>query len=138
MLSPNRSIVHFDLDAFFVNVEYLRNTRLRGKPIAVGGHSDRGVIASCSYEARKFGVHSAMPTRLAKRLCPELLIIQGDMDNYSRFSNLVTEIIRTEVPIFEKSSIDEFYIDMSGMDKFFGTLRFIQYLRKKIIKEAKE
>ncbi len=136
MLSPDRSIVHFDLDAFFVNVEYLRNTRLKGKPIAVGGHSDRGVIASCSYEARKFGVHSAMPTKLAKRLCPELLIIQGDMDNYSRFSNLVTEIIRTEVPVFEKSSIDEFFIDMTGMDKFFGTLRFIQYLRKKIIKES--
>ncbi|HXB29101.1 MAG TPA: DNA polymerase IV [Puia sp.] len=136
MLSPNRSIVHFDLDAFFVNVEYLRNTRLKGKPIAVGGHSDRGVIASCSYEARKFGVHSAMPTKLAKRLCPELLIIQGDMDNYSRFSNLVTEIIRMEVPVFEKSSIDEFFIDMTGMDKFFGTLRFIQYLRKKIIKES--
>ena len=113
MLSPSRSIVHFDLDAFFVNVEYLRNSRLKGKPIAVGGHSDRGVIASCSYEARKFGVHSAMPTRLAKRLCPELLIIQGDMDNYSRFSNLITEIIRMEVPVFEKSSIDEFYIDMT-------------------------
>ena len=117
-----RSIVHFDLDAFYVNVEYLANASLRGKPIAVGGHSDRGVIASCSYEARKFGVHSAMPTRLAKRLCPELLVIRGDMDNYSRFSNLVTEIIRTEVPVFEKSSIDEFYIDMTGMDKFFGTV----------------
>jgi DNA polymerase IV len=134
--TENRSIVHFDLDAFFVHVEYLRNARLRGKPIAVGGHSDRGVIASCSYEARKFGVHSAMPTRLAKRLCPELLIIRGDMDNYSRFSNLVTEIIRDEVPIFEKSSIDEFYIDMTGMDKFFGTTRYVQHLRKKIIKES--
>jgi DNA polymerase-4 len=134
--SDNRSIVHFDLDAFFVNVEYLRNNRLRGKPIAVGGHSDRGVIASCSYEARKFGVHSAMPTRLAKRLCPELLIIRGDMDSYSRFSNMVTEIIQGEVPVFEKSSIDEFYIDMTGMDKFFGTLRFVQQLRKKIIKES--
>jgi DNA polymerase IV len=134
--SDNRSIVHFDLDAFFVNVEYLRNARLRGKAIAVGGHSDRGVIASCSYEARKFGVHSAMPTRLAKRLCPELLIIRGDMDNYSRFSNLVTEIIRTEVPVFEKSSIDEFYIDMTGMDKYFGTIQFVQQLRKKIINES--
>jgi DNA polymerase IV len=136
MLTDNRAIVHFDLDAFFVNVEYLRNSGLRGKPIAVGGHSDRGVIASCSYEARKFGVHSAMPTRLAKRLCPELLIIRGDMDNYSRFSNLVTEIIRSESPVFEKSSIDEFYIDMTGMDKFFGTLRYVQHLRKKIIKES--
>lgn len=135
-MQDNRSIVHFDLDAFFVNVEYLRNSRLRGKPIAVGGHSDRGVIASCSYEARKFGVHSAMPTRLAKRLCPELLIIQGDMDNYSKFSNLVTEIIRDEVPVFEKSSIDEFYIDMTGMDKFFGTVRYVQHLREKIIQES--
>src|SRR5664279_2244748 len=134
--SDNRSIVHFDLDAFFVNVEYLRNARLRGKPIAVGGHSDRGVIASCSYEARKFGVHSAVPTRIAKRLCPDLVIIRGDMDNYSRFSNLVTEIIRREVPIFEKSSIDEFYIDMTGMDKFFGTIQFAQNLRKKLIKES--
>jgi DNA polymerase IV len=135
-MQDNRSIVHFDLDAFFVNVEYLRNSRLRGKPIAVGGHSDRGVIASCSYEARKFGVHSAMPTRLAKRLCPELLIIRGDMDNYSKFSNLVTEIIRDEVPVFEKSSIDEFYIDMTGMDKFFGTVRYVQHLREKIIQES--
>ena len=105
MLSPsgNRSIAHFDLDAFFVNVEYLRNAKLRGKPVAVGGQSDRGVVASCSYEARKYGVHSAMPVKLAKRLCPELLIIRGDMDSYSRFSNLVTEIIRSEVPLFEKS-----------------------------------
>lgn len=134
--SETRSIAHFDLDAFYVNVEYLRNARLRGKPIAVGGHSDRGVIASCSYEARKFGVHSAMPTRLAKRLCPDLIIIRGDMDSYSRFSNMVTEIIQSEVPMFEKSSIDEFYIDMTGMDKFFGTSRFVQHLRKKIIKES--
>jgi DNA polymerase-4 len=134
--TDSRSIAHFDLDAFYVNVEYLRNTRLRGKPIAVGGHSDRGVIASCSYEARKFGVHSAMPARLAKRLCPELIIIRGDMDSYSRFSNMVTEIIESEVPLFEKSSIDEFYIDMTGMDKFFGTSRFVQQLRKKIIKES--
>jgi DNA polymerase-4 len=138
MLAPNetRSIVHFDLDAFFVHVEYLHDARLRGRPIAVGGHSDRGVIASCSYEARKFGVHSAMPTRLAKRLCPELVIIRGDMDSYSKFSNLVTEIIRSEVPVFEKSSIDEFYVDLTGMDKFFGTTRWVQHLRKKIIKES--
>jgi DNA polymerase-4 len=136
MHAGDRSIVHFDLDAFFVHVEYLRNSKLRGKPIAVGGHSDRGVIASCSYEARKFGVRSAMPTRLAKKLCPELLIIRGDMDSYARFSSLVTEIIRSEVPVFEKSSIDEFYIDMTGMDKFFGTLGYIQQLRKKIVKES--
>jgi DNA polymerase-4 len=134
--TDHRSVAHFDLDAFYVHVEYLRNARLRGKPIAVGGHSDRGVIASCSYEARKFGVHSAMPTRLAKRLCPELIIIRGDMDSYSRFSNMVTEIIQSEVPLFEKSSIDEFYVDMTGMDKFFGVSRFVQQLRKKIIRES--
>jgi DNA polymerase-4 len=132
----SRSIVHFDLDAFFVNVEYLRNSQLRGKAIAVGGHSDRGVITSCSYEARKFGVHSAMPTRLAKRLCPHLIIVRGDMDNYSYFSNLVTEIIRTEVPVFEKSSIDEFYIEMTGMERFFGVSRFVGNLRKKIVRES--
>ena len=131
-----RSIVHFDLDAFFVNVEYLRDSTLRGKAIAVGGHSDRGVIPSCSYEARRYGVRSAMPTRIAKRLCPHLIIVRGDMDRYSYFSNLVTEIIRTEVPSFEKSSIDEFYVDMTGMEKFFGVILFIEHLRKKIIKES--
>jgi len=132
----NRCIVHFDLDAFYVHVEYLHDPHLRGKPIAVGGHSNRGVIASCSYEARKFGVRSAMPTRIAMKLCPELIIVRGDMDNYSRYSNLVTEIIRSEVPVFEKSSIDEFYIDMSGMEKFFGTWPFVLQLRNKIIKES--
>ncbi len=132
----HRSIVHFDLDAFYVHVEYLRDPRLRGKPIAVGGHSERGVIASCSYEARKFGVRSAMPTRLAMRLCPDLIIVRGDMDRYSQYSGLVTEIIKSEVPVFEKSSIDEFYIDMTGMDKFFGIQRCIQNLSEKIISES--
>jgi DNA polymerase IV len=136
MSTDYRSIIHFDLDAFYVNVEYLRDRNLRGKPIAVGGHSDRGVISSCSYEARKFGVRSAMSTRQAKRLCPELIIVRGDMERYARFSGLVTEIIRREVPLFEKSSVDEFYIDMTGMDKFFGVIKFIQELRKKIVRES--
>jgi DNA polymerase IV len=136
MSMGHRSIVHFDLDAFYVNVEYLRDKNLRGRPIAVGGHSDRGVISSCSYEARKYGVRSAMSSRQAKRLCPELIIVQGDMERYSRFSNLVTDIIRHEVPVFEKSSIDEFYIDMTGMDKFFGVIQFVEELRKKIIHES--
>jgi DNA polymerase-4 len=118
--ADNRTIAHFDLDSFFVSVERLKNKSLLGKPIAVGGHSERGVIASCSYEARKFGVHSAMPVKLARRLCPELIIVSGDMDSYSQFSRHVTDIISEEVPVFEKSSIDEFYIDMSGMDKFLG------------------
>ncbi|HVY75039.1 MAG TPA: DNA polymerase IV [Puia sp.] len=136
MFTGNRSIAHFDLDAFYVHVEYLRNPKLRGRPIAVGGQSDRGVIASCSYEARHFGVRSAMPAKLAKRLCPELMIIRGDMENYIRHSNLVTDIIRSETPLFEKSSIDEFYIDLSGMDRFFGCFRYIQQLHRKIVRES--
>ena len=131
-----RNIAHFDLDSFFVSVERLKNSKLKGKAIAVGGSSDRGVVASCSYEARQFGVKSAMPVKLAKRLCPELLIIKGDMDSYSHFSHKVTEIIADQVPVFEKSSIDEFYIDMSGMDKFFGCSQYTVELRKKIERES--
>lgn len=131
-----RNIVHFDLDSFFVSVECLRNSALKGRPIAVGGQSNRGVIASCSYEARKFGVRSAMPVKLAKRLCPELLIIRGDMDSYSHYSRLVTDIIADTVPLFEKSSIDEFYIDLSGMDRFFGCSGYTMELRRKIEKES--
>lgn len=131
-----RNIAHFDLDSFFVSVECLKNTALKGKPIAVGGHSERGVIASCSYEARRFGVHSAMPVKLAKKLCPGLLIIRGDMDSYSKYSRLVTDIIADNVPLFEKSSIDEFYIDLSGMDRFFGCSVVTGELKKTIYKES--
>src|SRR6476661_7147722 len=98
-----RNIAHLDLDSFFVSVECLKNSALRGKAIAVGGQSDRGVVASCSYEARKFGIKSAMPVRLAKRLCPQLILVRGDMDSYSKYSNLVTQIIADQVPVFEKS-----------------------------------
>jgi DNA polymerase IV len=134
--SSIRNIAHLDLDSFFVSVECLKNSSLRGRAIAVGGHSDRGVIASCSYEARKFGVKSAMPVKLAKRLCPQLIIVKGDMDSYSKYSSLVTDIISDQVPVFEKSSIDEFYVDMTGMDKFFGCIKYTNELRKKIIKES--
>ncbi len=133
---PYRNIAHLDLDSFFVSVECLKNSKLKGKPIAVGGSSDRGVVASCSYEARRFGVKSAMPVRLAKRLCPELLIIKGDGDSYSKYSRLVTDIIQSKVPMFEKSSIDEFYIDLSGMDKFFGSAKYTAELRNFIEKES--
>jgi Nucleotidyltransferase/DNA polymerase involved in DNA repair len=131
-----RNIAHLDLDSFFVSVECLKNSALRGKAIAVGGQSDRGVVASCSYEARKFGVKSAMPVRLAKRLCPQLIMVRGDMDSYSKYSNLVTEIIAGQVPVFEKSSIDEFYVDMTGMDKYFGCIEYARELKKKISKES--
>lgn len=136
LLSKDRHIAHFDLDAFFVSVETLRNPKFRGKPLLVGGGSDRGVVAACSYEARKFGIHSAMPMKIARRLCPEAIIVRSDIEAYSKYSRLVTEVIKDTVPVFEKASIDEFYIDLTGMDKFFGCLQFTDQLKKKIHKES--
>ncbi|MDP4245823.1 MAG: DNA polymerase IV, partial [Bacteroidota bacterium] len=136
LLSQYRHIAHFDLDAFFVSVECLKDSRLRGKPLIVGGSGDRGVVTSCSYEARKSGVHSAMPIRLARRLCPDVLVIKGDFESYSRYSRIVTDIMRDNAPLFEKASIDEFYLDLTGMDKFFGCRLFIAELRKKVLKES--
>ena len=129
----DRNIIHLDLDAFFVAVECKKHKSLKGKPLIIGGQSRRGVVAACSYEARRFGVHSAMPMYLAMQLCPDALVISGDMEAYSKNSHLVTEIIADSVPMFEKSSIDEFYIDASGMDKFFGAFKWAKELRKKII-----
>jgi len=114
-----RAIAHMDLDTFFVSCERLKNSVLEKKPVIIGG-GDRGVVASCSYEAREFGVRSAMPIKMALRLCPEALVIKGDMEYYSNMSHTVTDIIREKVPVLEKASIDEFYLDLSGMDKFFG------------------
>jgi DNA polymerase-4 len=136
LLSKDRHIAHFDLDAFFVSVETLRNPKLRGKPLLVGGGSDRGVVAACSYEARRFGIHSAMPMKAARRLCPDAIIIKSDFEAYSKYSRLVTDVIKDSVPVFEKASIDEFYIDLTGMDKFFGCLQFTNELKKKINKES--
>ena len=132
-----RSILHMDLDAFFVSVECLRDDRLKNKPLIIGGKSDRGVVAACSYETRMFGVHSAMPMRLALQLCPDAIVISGDSEAYSRNSKIVTEIIREKAPLFEKSSIDEFYLDLSGMDKFFGCFKWSTELRQKIMKETR-
>ncbi len=136
ILNKERHIVHFDLDSFYVAVECKRNSRLIGKPVLIGGNSDRAVVASCSYEARKFGIHSAMPMKIARRLCPHAIIIKGDMEEYSRMSRVVTDIISESVPLFEKSSIDEFYIDLTGMDKFFGCNKFAGELKNKVIKKA--
>ncbi len=135
-IPEKRSIVHLDLDSFFVSVERLENSSLNGKPVLVGGTSSRGVVASCSYEARKFGVHSGMPMRMAQQLCPDAVIIRGDSSRYTYYSGMVTDIIREEVPSFEKTSIDEFYVDLSGMDRFFGSYELATRLRMKIIKET--
>lgn len=132
----NSFILHLDLDTFFVSVERLRDSRLKGKPILIGGSGNRGVVAACSYEARKFGVHSAMPMRLAMQLCPEAVVIKGSHADYTKFSMDVSEIIQERVPVFEKTSIDEFYADLTGMDRFFGCYKMATELRNKVIQET--
>lgn len=131
-----RNIIHFDLDAFFVAVQCKKDKKLVGKPLIIGGSSRRGVVAACSYETRKFGVHSAMPMYLALQLCPDAIVISGDMEAYSKYSHLVTEIIADSAPSFEKASIDEFYIDVSGMDRYLGAFKWARELRNKIEKES--
>ena len=131
-----RNIIHLDLDAFFVAVERRNNKALAGRPLIIGGSSRRGVVAACSYETRQFGVHSAMPMYLALQLCPDAKVISGDMESYSQCSHEVTEIISEAAPMFEKSSIDEFYIDASGMDRYFGAFQWALELQKKINKES--
>jgi DNA polymerase IV len=133
MLTSNRNIVHLDLDTFFVSVERLQNPVLLGKPVIIGGMSDRGVVASCSYEARRFGVSSAMPMKMARMLCRDAVFIRGDMESYSRYSHIVTDIIAERAPLYEKASIDEHYIDITGMDRFFGLLKWTRELRRAII-----
>ena len=130
------SILHLDLDTFFVSCERLLDSKLQKKPVLVGGIGDRGVVAACSYETRKFGVHSGMAMKMARLLCPEAIVIRGDSSTYTKHSHTVTEIIKERVPVFEKSSIDEFYADLTGMDKFFGCYKFATELRQKIIKET--
>ena len=125
-----------DLDTFFVSVERLMNSGLEGKPVIIGGMSDRGVVSSCSYEARQFGVHSAMPMKMARSLCNEAIVVRGDMDAYSRHSRMVTDIIAEVAPMYEKASIDEHYLDISGMDRFFGCMQWTHELRQRIIKET--
>jgi DNA polymerase-4 len=130
------SIIHLDLDTFFVSCERLLDSRLNGKPVLIGGTSDRGVVASCSYEARAFGIHSAMPMKLARQLCPEAVVIRGNSSTYMKKSDEVTEIIRASVPLFEKTSVDEFYCDLTGMDRFFGCYKFADELRERVIRET--
>ena len=132
----DKQIIHIDQDAFFVSVELLKNSSLVGKPVIIGGTSDRGVVASCSYEARKFGIHSAMPSRMARQLCPHAIFIRGTMEEYSKYSHIVTDILQEKVPVLEKASIDEHYIDMTGMDRFYGCMKFAHELRLQVMKET--
>lgn len=132
----DRAVLHMDLDSFFVSVECLKNSQFVGKPLLIGGTSRRGVVASCSYEARRFGVHSAMPMKMALNLCPDAIVLRGDMDSYSRHSKMVTEVIADDAPVYEKASIDEFYLDLSGMDKHFGCYKWSKELRQKVMRET--
>lgn len=136
METQNKTIVHLDLDTFFVSVERLVDSSLNGKPVIIGGTSDRGVVASCSYEARRFGVYSSMPMKMAYNLCRDAVIIRGDMDLYTKYSRLVTDVIADKAPVYEKASIDEHYIDITGMDRFFGSYLWSHELRQKIINET--
>ena len=128
-----RIIAHFDLDSFFVSVEVLKNPELKGKAVIVGGHNERGVVAACSYEARKFGIHSAMPMKKAMQLCSHAIVLSGSRSDYSKYSRWVTEIIASKAPLFEKASVDEFYLDLTGMDKYFDPFKWSIELRKHII-----
>ena len=132
----NRHVLHLDLDTFFVSCERLLDRRLINMPVLIGGISDRGVVASCSYETRQFGVHSGMPMKMARMLCPDAIVVRGNSGVYSKFSDLVTDIIKYQSPVFEKSSIDEFYIDATGMDRFYGCYQWAKELREKIISET--
>ena len=136
MNQVQRTIAHFDLDAFFVSVECLNDPSLKGKPLLVGGHSERGVVAACSYEARQFGIHSAMPMKTAMKLCPQAIVLGGSRSEYSKYSRQVTEIIAGAAPLFEKASIDEFYLDLTGMDTYYDPYRWTIDLRRKIIDET--
>ncbi|HVE61088.1 MAG TPA: DNA polymerase IV [Chitinophagaceae bacterium] len=136
MNEQQKHIAHFDLDAFFVSVECLKNPSLKGKPLIVGGDGQRGIVAACSYEARKFGIESAMPALTAKRLCPQAIFLKGSYEEYSSYSRMITSLIASKVPLFEKASIDEFYIDLTGMDKFFGVSNYTRELRETIIRET--
>ena len=132
----SKTILHFDLDTFFVSCERLLDSRLKNKPVIVGGTGDRGVVSAASYETRAYGVHSGMPMKMARQLCPSAIYIRGNAGTYTKFSKQVTQILQQEVPILEKASVDEFYADLTGMDRFFGCYKFASELRTKIINES--
>ena len=130
-----RTIFHLDLDAFFVSVERIIDPSLEGKPVIVGANPEygRGVVAACSYEAREYGLHSAMPIRQAYRLCPNGIYLHGHHGEYSRFSKAVKYILEQYAPMLEQASIDEFYMDFTGCRHIYGSLfAFAQKLQKEV------
>ncbi len=136
MLTYDRHIAHYDMDQFFVSIERKRNTTLNGKAILIGGSNDRGIVAACSNEAAKFDIHAGMPMRIALRLCKHAMVVRADYEEYSKQSKLIFEIIKDSVPLVEKSNLDEFYVDLTGMDKFFGCMKFTNELKAKVQKHS--
>lgn len=132
----DRTVLHLDLDSFFVSVERILEPKLQGIPLLIGADNDRGVVASCSYEARYYGVRSAMPMKMAKLLCPNATVLRGDSGKYMVYSDLVTQVIRHHMPVFEKTSVDEFYVDLTGTDRFFGSWLLAQELQQHITRET--
>lgn len=132
MLIGDRHIAHYDMEQFFVSIERLRNAKLNGKPVLIGGSNDRGIVAACSTEAMQYGIQVGMPMRIAQRLCRHSMVVRADYEEYARQSSLICDIIKDQVPLVEKSNIDEFYVDLTGMDKFFGCKKFVQELKRKV------
>jgi DNA polymerase-4 len=122
-----RAVTHIDMDAFFASCEVLANSKLKGLPVIVGG-GERGVVTSATYEARRFNIKSGMALKMAKIMCPDAIVIKGDMEYYSKMSKSITQILEEKSPIVEKASIDEFYIDVTGMDKFHNTYKWVNEL----------
>jgi len=132
----DRQVIHMDLDAFYVSCVLLKMPELVGKPVVIGGTSNRGVVLSASYEARKYGVQSAMPSGFARRLCPDAIFLQGDFEMFTYYSNLVNEVIAEQAPVLERASIDEFYMDVSGMDRFYGCYQFTREMVDRVSNET--
>lgn len=130
-----RIILHVDMDAFFASVEQLDNKALRGKPVIVGGVSERGVVSTCSYEARKYGVHSAMPVFIARKLCPHGIFVRTRFYRYKEISNKVFNILRDVTSIIEPLSIDEAYLDITN-SKFKSGLEAAKYIKYRVFKEV--
>mgnify|MGYP000929187337 FL=1 len=134
-MTAEKVFFHVDIDAFFASVEQLDNPEYKGKPVIVGGQSERGVVSTCSYEARKFGVHSAMSILQAKKLCPSGIFLRCRMDRYHEKSKEVMAIFKNFTPEIKQISVDEAFLNMTGMEKIFGTPKNSALLLKKTIKE---